>query len=248
MGALMRMLMQMLWERERLRGTAGWQPFEYMEATFAKLAFAIARDDLPTDVPLDYVSSHVRDDGLLRAASSANVVEVQGGRMRFYHQLIQDYLAGIALREQPNIKSFSIFDKWRYPVISWSAFVDNSDVIWSDKEIWDYPTLAGELILEGFHASDELHGKVIAGLINEIHIYLGYPDPDRMDPSAASNAVGVLVGLGEEVVPFVTGPLRKCSLMTRISRVEKRTPTYCGLSAAPRQPLHWKEPPLARTA
>ncbi len=117
-GALMRMLAQALWERERQRGTPGWIPFEEMEAAFGRLAFAMIDQDMPIDVPLYYVMNYLghRNYALLLAGRDANIVEVRGNVVRFYHQLMQEYFVAAKLRRS------GVKDKITEPKFFWGSF------------------------------------------------------------------------------------------------------------------------------
>ncbi len=96
-GSLMRALANALWERERQKQTPGWIPFEEMEEQFGKLAFEMIKEAKPIDVPMQYALQQVLNEELVRLGHSANLVEIRGNEVRFYHQLMQEYFAAIGL-------------------------------------------------------------------------------------------------------------------------------------------------------
>jgi len=83
-GALMRALARALWAREEQAQTPGWIPFEEMEATFGRLAFAMIDSGKPIDVPMEYGLQYLQSETLIRAGNSSNLLEIRGKSVRFY--------------------------------------------------------------------------------------------------------------------------------------------------------------------
>jgi len=105
-GALFRALARALWQRERQRGTAGWRPFEEVEGRFAALAFAMIDEGRPVDVPEEYAAEQLGDAALVRLGMSASFLQAGDGTVRFYHQLFQEYFAGVALLGRDDLERF----------------------------------------------------------------------------------------------------------------------------------------------
>lgn len=96
-GALFHKLVMVLWERERLRQTSGWIPFDEMQVAFGNLAFNMIDEDQPIDVPLNYAEIKLGNADLLGVGRSANLIIINGDEMRFSHQLMLEYFAAAGL-------------------------------------------------------------------------------------------------------------------------------------------------------
>lgn len=96
-GQLFRRLLPALWERERLRGTLGWKPFEDISPLLAKLAYEMIAKDQPTSFSVSFALEYVPDRSLLNAAASGSLLAIEDGSCRFFHQLIQEYFAAVHL-------------------------------------------------------------------------------------------------------------------------------------------------------
>lgn len=100
-GTLFRGLARALWEREARRGTPGWVPYPEAERAFAALALEMVDRGLGTAIPFEEAREKLGGAPLLHAGVSANylVVEDSGRIVRFYHQLLQEFFAAVALME-----------------------------------------------------------------------------------------------------------------------------------------------------
>jgi hypothetical protein len=105
-GTLFRALARALWQREKQRGTPGWRPFEEAEARFAALAFAMIDEGRPVDVSEGYAAEMLGDEALVRLGLSASYLQGGDGPVRFYHQLFQEYFAGVMLSTVPDPERF----------------------------------------------------------------------------------------------------------------------------------------------
>jgi hypothetical protein len=126
-GQLFRSLAGALWVREQRNRTSGWVPFEEMEAAFAQLAFTMIDEDMPIEVSQDYALKHIGNSALLRAGQSANLVLIHDEKFRFYHQLIQEYFAAMALLHDSRDMRVMKVNKWRHVFVAWSSFVPNPE-------------------------------------------------------------------------------------------------------------------------
>src|SRR5262245_6318919 len=97
-GAIVAGLVDDLWTRAGLRQDE-WASLWQMEAGFGRLALAMIEEGRPAVVPFEYALEQVSDRELLRAGASAHLIEVQGGRVRFYHPLLIEYFAAVSLQQ-----------------------------------------------------------------------------------------------------------------------------------------------------
>lgn len=194
-GMLFRRLTSTLWAREAHKGTLGWVPFDQMEQRLAPLAFAMINDDMSAEIPLDYALHHVTSAQLLQACRSASTVSMQGNQVRFYHQLLQDYFAAVALLDDKHDKRKLIrIPKWHQAVIAWSGLVENADyVLEGISSPWTY-------IGRGFKASHELRYSLGQGLLDDLYSSSHY-DYDYAIPK--------LIELGAEMIAPVLDVLRR---------------------------------------
>lgn len=100
-GRLFQSLVKALGKRESLRSTTGWVPFaekfEVIEKSLSQLAFEMIDKDTGTEVSLEFALA-VASREILEAAFSANYLDFLDNRVRFYHQLLQEYFAAAHLR------------------------------------------------------------------------------------------------------------------------------------------------------
>lgn len=173
MGALFKRLVAELWERERLRKTPGWMPFEQMERAFSHLACSMIDEDMPNYVPKEFVIDFLESESLLRAGISANLLASQGETVHFYHQLIQEYLAAVGLaglglptkllRPKFDRRGARIARKWDQVIIALSGIVAEPDWVVLDVMEVD-PYLALECIASGIPVTSVTKQQVISQL------------------------------------------------------------------------------------
>jgi len=176
-GALFRGLTRALWERERLRGTPGWRPYDEASAPFAQLAYAMIDTKMAVSVPVDGALQHV-PPSLLDAARGANWIETPSGEMRFYHQLTQEYFAALRLLEigvhgavgRPAFKDFPshgetsrVAQSWDQVLIALCGIAREPDRVIRQISETD-PYLAGSCLASGVVVSDGLRKEIIADL------------------------------------------------------------------------------------
>ncbi len=73
------------------------QDFELIKLSLAKLAFSMIDQGLPTSISLDQALRFFDNQHLLRACQNASYIEVVANKVRFSHQLLQEYFAAIHL-------------------------------------------------------------------------------------------------------------------------------------------------------
>jgi len=95
-GTLFQRLVQSLWRREELRKTVSL-PFAQVQSALSRLAFSMIDSGMPIDVTLGYALFHVDDVAILDHGVNASLLIREDGRIRFYHQLVQEYFAALGL-------------------------------------------------------------------------------------------------------------------------------------------------------
>lgn len=110
---------------------------------------------------------------LLQAGSSANLVEIRGNNVRFYHQLIQEYFAAVALNDlslwgrvaHPRFEwSGRSASKWNQVIIALCGSAPHkADTLVQEVSEQD-PYLAAMCIASGANVSEATQQSVIASL------------------------------------------------------------------------------------
>jgi hypothetical protein len=174
-GELFRKLAQALWERERLRGTSGWIPFEQAEAAYSKLAYTMIDEDQPIDVPIEYVLKYGVTSSLLMVGLSANYVIINGNHMRFYHQLMQEYFTAVELErhqilkvKKPSQVFFGLSEsRWDKSIVAQCGICqDANDLVQQIAYINIY--LAADCIASGTHVSNDITVNIIKRLSDRL--------------------------------------------------------------------------------
>lgn len=105
-GRLFGHLAKTLWNREQQKHPKAWIPFELAEAAFGRLAFAMIDDYMPNEISNSYALKHLKygkqrfigftrgkDCSFLKAGENAGWIQATDNKIRFIHQLLQEYLA-----------------------------------------------------------------------------------------------------------------------------------------------------------
>jgi len=187
-GTLFRGLARALWEREGRRGTPGWVPYDRAESAFATLAFAMIDDNRGTAVPLAYAEEKLGGPGLLLAGFGASYLArgSRGRTVHFYHQLLQEFFAGVGLRKaglgsrlaesaysfipggvrniDPLTYRARIPTKWDEVVVALCGIVDDPDEVVSRVLTAD-PALATRCVASGVLLDPETRRKTLERLV-----------------------------------------------------------------------------------
>jgi archaellum component FlaC len=192
-GALFQKLVRALWKREELRGTTQGVPFEWAEAEFAELAFAMIYENRATNVPLRYAKTKIGNADLLYIGVNANYLIINGKQVEFYHQLMQEYFAAAYLKRagvesifqawqdrrlyrepeypsrDPQWRHPPIDPQWRQPLIALCGLVDDpeADTILSEIAKVDV-ILAAECIYSGVAVSDKTRDRISSELLDRM--------------------------------------------------------------------------------
>jgi hypothetical protein len=179
-GRLFQALTQTLWERERLKQTHGWIPSEQMESSLAKLAFYMIHEGMSTNVPYPYALQQIGNGKLLRAAESANLIEIEGTKVHFYHQLMQEYFAAIHLLNNESlindfiepsfeISAYRINKEWDSVIVALSGIITRDSIAEFIQTLMDVNLpLAARCIASGIEIPYELSQELITKSLAEI--------------------------------------------------------------------------------
>ena len=183
-GSLFRILQRRLWNRERIRATPGWVPYEQAEPLLAGLAFEMIERGLPIAVTRETARRHLGDDdALLDLAVSASLLSREGEEVRFYHQLIQESFAAVRLlqvglgqriaplRFSPRSFVFPGSDrtvgKWDEVVVAACGLSEDPDGLMRQVAALD-PLLACGCVGSGVVASSETAAEIARSLRKSI--------------------------------------------------------------------------------
>lgn len=207
-GILFKGLVEALWKREHDRNTPGWVQFSNVVVPLSELAFAMIEQDKSTIVSKDFAQQFIQNHELLHVAHRANIIEINGTKIRFYHQLIQEYFAALALDEdiilsKPNYYydgeiGGKIGDKWDNVIIAKSGIIENADSL-VENIFNQNPFLAGQCIVSGAKVSDVLFNQIVASVTQHLS-----------DKSVKGEAMrALLIKIGNPCIPFI---LEKCEV------------------------------------
>jgi HEAT repeat protein len=216
-GSLFRLLTTLLWERERMKDTAGWVPLEALRFRLCRLACRAIEGGQSTELPEALVVEHL-DAGLRRAACAATLLESTGEGVRFYHQLIEEYFAAegsdvsqLAGRIAP--PAFELHGRRRGPwdevVIAKCALIVPADPLIAAITVVN-PYLAAEALASRVEVGAPTRDALVAALIDVVHRakHSSYwsLSPKSEETTAAIRALGQIKA--REAVPLVIGALR----------------------------------------
>ncbi len=189
-GELFKGLARTLWERENKRKTTGWVAFPEMEKAFARLAYSIIDKNMPVDVDMRWALLRLANlpafyplpipdkfHSLLNAGRAASLVDVRGkpARLRFFHQLMQEYFAaeealryGVTKLMQPPVvnQNRRIAQKWDQVIIAACGIAPDPDAILMEIASKDF-YLAAECIASGIKVRQETVQKIVGRVLNE---------------------------------------------------------------------------------
>jgi len=127
-GLLFQRMTQALWIREKQKQTLAWVPLEEMENAFSRLAYNMIKDNMPLEIPMDFVNKHVENSNLIKLGQSANLISENNQQVRFYHQLLQEYFAALyILKNSLNVVELVNNNKWIHAIVAWSGFIENPE-------------------------------------------------------------------------------------------------------------------------
>lgn len=198
-GALFQGLTRALWERERQRGTPGWVKQEDMEKAFSALAYYMVDFNLPVDIEFKLARELVGGEELLYAGRSANLIDIRGDQVRFYHQLTQEYFAAVMLQKVGVHQQLSKLERmktspyrkaqiWDQVIIALAGITQDPDKL--IKTILDDDSiLAAMCIGSGVQVSEAIAQETVEQLLH--YFRLGYTKNDFWMARSAFITMGV---------------------------------------------------------
>ena len=210
-GLVSRNMIKALWGREEARNWSGWLPYNDVEPMFSKLAFFMIETENLIEIPvqdaLKYCSSEI-----IHIARSANIVRIENEKLKFYHQIMQEFFAAVELKkcalskklQRPQIEGGSRKDsRWDQVVIALCGICAPSD---TPDNIVNYalkaqdPYLAAICISSGIQVHEATIEKTVKQLIGNIAIWEWSDSEKRSD--VACKAIS---GIGKPAVPSLIG-------------------------------------------
>ncbi len=188
-GQLFQRLVRALWERERQRATAGWQPFETVEPRLATLAYDMIDLRKGTAVEPGFVHDRLGAE-LVPAVLGANLLITSGDSVSFYHQAMQEYFAAIRLAQEDIVQKLPSPDYSRRQ-------------IWRRTDQWDQVVA----VLLGLRSSDQAFIHTI-GAIDPYYLGLWH-----------SSVGGLPEGLTEQIFGLITEALCDGDWKRRIAAI-----------------------------
>ncbi len=174
MGGVVKRLVTNLWERKsHLTKNV---TFEAIETVLADLAFMMVDAEMPIYIPLDDAMEYLAgQQTLLKAAVNTYLLEVEGNKVRFSHELIKEYFAALGLiraglptklmRPQIDATMHRVPRKWDMAMSIAAGIVDDPDsVILNILEVDPY--LALQCAISGVDCTDKTYQTVVNRLLD----------------------------------------------------------------------------------
>ena len=205
-GLLSKRLVEILWERERTRNWSGWLPYDEMELMLSKLSFHMIYSNNAIEIPVTEALKYCSLE-ILQIVRSANIARIENEKLKFYHQLIQEFFAAVELKrcelskklQPPQIEGGQRKDsRWDQVVIALcgiSEFPD--DIVNYVLKVQD-PYLAAICISSGIQVHESTIRKTVDQLIGSIAVW------DWLDFEKRSEVVcRAISDMGRPAVPFL---------------------------------------------
>ncbi len=205
-GLLSQRLVETLWKRERTRNWPGWLPYDEMELMLSKLAFHMIESsnaiEIPTVEALRYCSPEI-----LQIVRSANIVKIENEKLKFCHQLMQEFFAAVEMQrydlakklQRPQIINGQRKDlRWDQVIVALCGISKSPDIIVNDVLKVHDPYLAAICISSGIQVHESTVKKTVEKLIGSIEAW------DWLDSEKRSEvAHRAISDIGKPAVPFL---------------------------------------------
>jgi len=211
-GLLSRKMIEALWGKEKARKSSGWLPYDEVEPMFSKLAFFMIESENSIEIPINDARKYCSLE-IIQIARSANIVRIDNGKLKFYHQLMQECFAAVELKryelskilQRPQIERGARKDsRWDQVVIALCGICgmyeprDNPDNIVNYALKTKDPYLAAICISSGIKVSESTIKKTVDQLIENIAI------SDWLDSEGRSRVARKAISdIGKPAVPFL---------------------------------------------
>lgn len=218
LGALLRLLVAEIWEREHEQQDMPPVSFEELEMALADLAFAMIDGEMGIYVPYNFALEHVGSEVLIKAARKTNFLRFRGNNVRFSQQILQDYFAALAVARinpssvltRPHVNSAGQYipSGWDRAVAIYSGIAYNTDETLLEIARTN-PFLALECIATGINASDHTVEPIIGKLIQVAN---------RPESDARVATASILARINQELaVPILLEAMRDGSWEVRMA-------------------------------
>ena len=218
LGALLRLLVNEIWEREHDQQDMPPVSFEELEMALADLAFAMIDEEMGIYVPYNFALEHVGSEALVKAARKTNFLRFRGNNVRFSQQILQDYFAALAVARidpasvltKPHVNSAGQYipTGWDRAVAIYSGIAYNTDEVLLEIARAN-PFLALECIATGINASDRTIEPIIGKLIQVAN---------RPENDARVATASILARINQELaVPILLEAMRDGSWEVRMA-------------------------------
>lgn len=205
-GLLSKKLVETLWEREKTRNWSGWLPYDEMKLMLSKLAFHMVDSNNTIEIPVKEARKYCSPE-ILEIASSANIIIIQDEKLKFYHQLMQEFFAALELKkcdllkkiQRPQISEGQRKDThWDQVIIALCGISESPDDIVNYILQANDPYLAAVCISSGIQVRETTIEKTIEQLIRNIDLW------DWLDSEKRSElACRAISDIGKPAVPFL---------------------------------------------
>ncbi|MGB3510646.1 MAG: trypsin-like peptidase domain-containing protein [Microcoleaceae cyanobacterium] len=207
-GLLTKKLVESLWGRERTRNWSGWLPYDEIELMFSKLAFHMIDSDNVVEIPVVDALKYCNHE-ILQIARSGNILRIENDKLKFYHQLIQEFFAAIELKkvglseklQRPHIRNGQRIDsRWDQVIIALCGISEFPDGIVNYILKIKDPYLAAVCISSGIVVSESTIEKTVEQLIGNIAVWDWV---DNMCERRSEVVYRAITDIGKPAVPFL---------------------------------------------
>jgi V8-like Glu-specific endopeptidase len=211
-GQLSKRLVTSLWNREKELNWSEWIPYNEVESMFSELAFSMIENENLIEIPIIDAKKYCSFE-IMQIAQSANIIRIDNGKLKFYHQLMQEFFAAVELKrrglsktlKRPQIERGNRKDsRWDQVVIALCGICQKDDLLDNPDNIVNHafkvqdPYLAAICIASGIQVNEATIEKTVKQLIGNIAIWEWLDSEKRSDVARRA-----LSDIGEPAVPFL---------------------------------------------
>lgn len=121
-GAVLSKLVKVLWTREKIHGKTQGLIYSDVEAKYAELAFRMIEANTPQVLPYQQARETLGDARLISIGQAATYLAPGTELVRFFHQLLQDFFAAVALKGRNLAEIVEPFDLIHGPNYIWIKY------------------------------------------------------------------------------------------------------------------------------
>lgn len=220
-GVLFSRLTRAIWERERLRQSTGWIPYEDFISSTSQLAYDMIYEGLGHSVPIKYALRRLTSP-LYDLLVSIDFLMEDKDQVKFSHISLQYFFAALSLipKELSNILSYPQFtdagripSEWDSIILSMCGVSDDPDKL--IKMILEIdPFLAGQCAATGVALSKEILSDILERL-KSIAKKEGFSEGER---KSALDTLSNIQNLA--LLPFLTDIIESDSMVLRRDAVQ----------------------------